>query len=426
MSIIYSEVQPSNINSTQKVSYKNGNPIINFLIGTQPHLLDTSSVRISGDIEFFKDAAKTKPVTGDELAIDEKLALYSILEKVTITSQRSRQVIETINHYGRFLASYLPYVTSKADKMTHLNQLTGSLPNFETQKRSIVDFPATVHGSRFCMNLPTGLLSGGNLVPLDANSLGGIEISLNLAPDAQVLYALNGTTTGLTEAYYELSNLRLHCELIVPDQAQPPQGQLTYNAITSYFNVINSANAVVNFNLGTSRTLGVFMNMCPTKYLNSLAYNSFATTTPLNADGSQAPINSIIITKAGMRMPFSFNLDTNVKDSPDTAVVDPQVVSFARDAIQSGANMRAQISPVNTNRTYTGATPPLTADGGPMECLGVPFDTVGTGVGEDFSTTPFGIQMEVGLTTDSPNALFLFVKSRQTLLFGPSGIQLIQ
>ena len=61
-----------------------------------------------------------------------------------------------------------------------------------------------------------------------------------------------------------------------------------------------------------------------------------------------------------------------------------------------------------------------------MECLGVPFDTVGTGVGEDFSTTPFGIQMEVGLTTDSPNALFLFVKSRQTLLFGPSGIQLIQ
>ena len=85
MSIIYSEVQPSNINSTQKVSYKNGNPIINFLIGTQPHLLDTSSVRISGDIEFFKDAAKTKPVTADQLAIDEKLALYSIIEKVTIT-----------------------------------------------------------------------------------------------------------------------------------------------------------------------------------------------------------------------------------------------------------------------------------------------------------------------------------------------------
>ena len=426
MSIIYSEVQPSNINSTQKVSYKNGNPIINFLIGTQPHLLDTSSVRISGDIEFFKDAAKTKPVTADQLAIDEKLALYSIIEKVTITSQRSRQVIETINHYGRFLASYLPYVTSKADKMTHLNQLTGSVPNYETQKRAIVDFPGEVHGSRFCMNLPTGLLSGGNMVPLDANSLGGIEISLNLAPDAQVLYAKNGVTTGLTEAYYELSNLRLHCELVVPDQAQPPQGQLTYNAITSYFNVINSANAVVNFNLGTSRTLGVFMNMCPTKYLNSLSYNSYATTTPMNLSGSQAPINSIIITKAGMRMPFAFNLDTNVKDSPDTPVVDPQVVSFARDAIQAGHNMRAQVSPVNTNRTYLGSTPPLTADGGPMECLGVPFDTVGTGVGEDFSTTPFGIQMEVGLTSDSPNALFLFVKSRQTLLFGPSGIQLIQ
>jgi len=427
MSIIYNEIQPSNINSTQKISYKNGNPIVNFLIGSQPHLLDASSVRISGDISFYTDAAKTKPTTADQLGIDEKLAIYSIIEKLTITSQRSRQVIETINHYGRFLASYFPYVSSKADKFTHLGELSGTLPNYETQKRSLVDFPAQTHGSRFCMNIPTGLLTGGNYIPLDSNSLGGLEISLNLAPDAQVLYAVNGTTAGLTEAFYELENLRLHCELIVPDSADaiPPQGQLTYNAITSYFNVINSANAVVNFNLGTSRTLGVFMNMCPTKYLNNLAYNSFATTTPLNSDGSQAAIKSIIVTKAGMRMPFSFNLDTNVKDSADTPVVDPQVVSFARDAIQSGMNMRAQVSPVNTNRTYTGAVPPLTADGGPMECIGVPFDTVGTGVGEDFSTTPFGIQMECDLTSDSPNALFLFVKSRQTVIFGPQGLQVI-
>lgn len=428
MSIIYQEVQPSNINSTQKVSYKNGNPIVNFLIGSQPHLLDTSSVRISGDIKFFTDADKTKPTTADQLGIDEKLAIYSIVEKLTITSQRSRQVIETINHYGRFLSSYLPYVASKADKFTHQNGLAGTLPNYEAQKRELVDFPAQTHGNRFCMNLPSGLLSGGNFVPLDSNSLGGIEISLNLAPDAQVLYAVNGTTTGLEEAFYELENLRLHCELIVPDSADaiPPQGQLTYNAITSYFNVINSTNAVVNFNLGTSRTLGVFMNFCPTKYLNNLGFNSFATTCPLNADGSQAGIKSVIFTKAGMRMPLSFNLDTNLKDEADTSVVDPQVVSFARDSIQSGLNLRSQVSPVNTNRTYTGAVPPLTADGGPMECLGIPFDVTGTGVGEDFSTTPFGVQMEMDLTSDSPNALFLFVKSRQTLLFGPTGLQIVQ
>jgi hypothetical protein len=127
-----------------------------------------------------------------------------------------------------------------------------------------------------------------------------------------------------------------------------------------------------------------------------------------------------------MRMPLSFNLDTNLKDSPQTSVVDPQIVSFARDSIQSGLNLRSQISPVNTNRSYTGATPPLTADGGPMEALGVPFDVTGTGNGEDFSTTPFGVQMELDLTSDSPNALFLFVKSRQTLLFGPQGLQIVQ
>ncbi len=429
MSVIYQEIQPSNVNSTQKVSYKQGNPIISFLIGAQPHLLDGSSVRISGDINFYKDSSKTKPTTADELAIDEKLALYSIIEKVTITSQRSRQVIETVNHYGRFLSTYLPYVNSKSDKFSHFNEMALTLPNYETQKRELVDFPATAHGSRFCVAIPTGFLAAGNMIPLSSDSLGGVELSLNLAPDAQALYAQNGTTTGLTDCFYELENLRLHCELVVPPDPRnmlPSTGSLTYNAITSYFNVINSANAVVNFNLGTSRTLGVFMNMCPSKYLNNLAFNSYATTTPLNKDGDQAAIKQIIFTKGGMRMPIAFNLDTNVKETPSISTVDPQVVTFARDSIKAGMNLRSEVSPINTNRLYKGATPPLTADGGVMECLGVPFDTVGTGVGEDFSTTPFGIQMETDLTTDSPNALFLFVHSRQTLVFSPQGIQVVQ
>ena len=429
MSIIYQEVQPSNVNSTQKVSYKKGNPIVSFLLGAQPHLLDAGSVRISGEIEFFTNANDAKPTTADQLAIDEKLAIYSIMDKVTITSQRSRQVIETINHYGRFLSTYIPYVNSKSDKLSHLNEMALTMPNYETQKRELVDFPATQHGSRFCIHIPTGFLSSGNMIPLSADSLGGVEISINLSPDANVLYAQNGTTTGLTDAYYQLSNLRLHCELVVPPDPRnmlPPQGQLTYNAITSYFNVINSANAVVNFNLGTSRTLGVFMNMCPSKYLNNLAYNSYATTTPLNKNGDQAAIKQIIFTKAGMRMPIAFNIDTNVKETPAISTVDPQVVTFARSSITSGLNLRAEISPINTNRLYTGAVPPLTADGGVMECIGCPFDTTGTGVGEDFSTTPFGIQMETDLTTDSPNALFLFVHSRQTLVFGPQGLQVVQ
>ena len=166
--------------------------------------------------------------------------------------------------------------------------------------------------------------------------------------------------------------------------------------------------------------------MCPSKYLNNLGFNSYATTTPLNKDGSQAAIKQIIFTKGGMRMPIAFNLDTNVKETPAISTIDPQVVTFARDSIKAGMNLRSEVSPINTNRLYTGATPPLTADGGVMECLGVPFDTVGTGVGEDFSTTPFGIQMETDLTTDSPNALFLFVHSRQTLVFSPQGIQVVQ
>ena len=98
MSVIYQEIQPSNVNSTQKVSYKQGNPIVSFLIGAQPHLLDGSSVRISGDINFYKDANKTKPTTADELAIDEKLAIYSIIMVVSFQPTFLMLILRVINY----------------------------------------------------------------------------------------------------------------------------------------------------------------------------------------------------------------------------------------------------------------------------------------------------------------------------------------
>ena len=42
------EVVPSNVTSTGKISYRNGNPVIQFIIGEQDRLLMGNSVRFCG------------------------------------------------------------------------------------------------------------------------------------------------------------------------------------------------------------------------------------------------------------------------------------------------------------------------------------------------------------------------------------------
>ena len=63
-------------------------------------------------------------------------------------------------------------------------------------------------------------------------------------------------------------------------------------------------------------------------------------------------------------------------------------------------------------------------NGGCPYGIGVAFDTI-SNQGVDFKTTNFGINMELDLTTDNPNAVYMFVHSKQTLVFNQSGIQVV-
>ena len=51
MSRVNIEVTPNNQSST--ISYRNGQPVIQFLIGEQQRFLLGNSVRLCGDISFF-------------------------------------------------------------------------------------------------------------------------------------------------------------------------------------------------------------------------------------------------------------------------------------------------------------------------------------------------------------------------------------
>ena len=109
------EVVPSNITSNGSVSFKNGNPVIQFIIGEQDRMLIGNSVRFTGKFAAYLANGKSSTSDVSNLAMSEKLGVYSTIDTLTIKSQRTGQTIESIRHYNRFLSSYLPVTTSKQD-----------------------------------------------------------------------------------------------------------------------------------------------------------------------------------------------------------------------------------------------------------------------------------------------------------------------
>jgi hypothetical protein len=428
------EIVPSNQTSTGTMSYISGNPVIQFIIGEQDRLLVGNSVRLVGDFQVFFNAAGDISANASALRMSESLGVYSVIDQLVIKSQATHQTIEEIRHYPRFLGSYLPVTTSSNDGIGHLSETALITPAYQSQKFGVVDLPSMNNsGNAFAINLPCGLFNGQNPIPLQANGeggLGGLLVEVHLAPDSNVLFDATGggTTTG---SYYQLKNVRLVAEAVTPDPRErlPPANTFEYNSISSYFTTFNSGNAIVNFNLGLSRVLGVFGNIVPASFINNTDRNGLALTNPLNSDGglTSAEIQQLIFTRGGERFPLDYNIDTPQKSRASDTQVDSQITRNYMNAIKQFAKLhRTQISPVNTKYTTgTDAVTNFKPDGGSVFGVGVAYDVI-SGDGVDFSNVNWGCNMSLNLTTDSPNAFYLFVHSKNTIAFSRDGISVVK
>jgi len=439
------QIQPSNIISTGVVSFKNGNPVIQFIIGEQDKYLIGNSLRFTGNIEILEGvgAAARPPVNASTAAMDPKLGVYSVISEVAIFSQRSKQQIEHIRHYGRFLASYLPVLSSKQEGIGHMNKSQCSIPNAECERLGLVNnvngsgngTGTQFKGSSFCLHLPSGLLNSREPIPLSANGwgTGGLLLEITLENDSQVFGSNDGTT--LSNVFYQLSNMNLICEVVNPSAevlaslANQNQGSLEYNSISSYYTSVNSTNAIVNFNLGVSKALGAFFNVIPSQDLNNTRANGFACLPFTNSDGSVARLNQLVWTRGGVKYPYQFNIDTNVKDlalAVPYQVEDPQVIRNVIGAFMPCADVKnTQFSPITFTRDIgADGDDKYQADAGTMFAVGTAFDNI-SNQGVDFSSVNLGIQMELGLTTDHPQTIFLFVRNKNTLIFNANGLQVL-
>ncbi len=430
---VYLDIQPSNVVSTGKVSYKEGNPVIQFIIGENDLHLMGSSVRFCGNIAVYRDANKTiqTEADGNLLCLDPKLGIYSIIDTLTLSSQVHKSTIERINNYNRFMSTYMPVMSSETEALGYLNTTTLVSPNIETQRIEVCNNTngsgavLNSEGSAFCVNLPCGLLGGRNPIPLSRNNgIGGLLLEIQLSPDSQVFFSDDESSAGLTDAFYELNNLKLIAEAQVVAPNTSVGNTFEYNSIHSYFNSINSTNAILNFNMGLSNVLGAFVNIVPSRYINNFASDGLGTTPILNSDDTVADIKQIVFTRGGIRFPLMYDIETQAKDDPDNFDGDPQQLKNFVNALTPYYSLKhTQLSP----HTFTNdipLVPHFTKGAGSMYGFGVAMDQI-SGQGVNFSNVNFGVQVENKLTTDSPNAFYLFARNRSTLVFTPTGVQVM-
>jgi hypothetical protein len=436
----YISIAPSNHPANSLISYKSGNPVINFVIGEQERYLIGDSLRITGEIAIYSapDGDFGTPVQFEQdVNVSPKLSTYGILDQIVLSSQKSKNVIESVRHYGRYLASFLPVLHSKEEMMGHLGVTANIMPNTYANQ---IQYVANANGSSatdreyrgnsFCLALPTGFLSNGQEIGLSGKGwgVGGLSVDIHLSSDAQFL---NASRTLYPNAFYQLSNVNLIAELRNPsvDELSRLVGQtsavMEYNAISSYFSQIASSNAVVNFRLGLSRVLGGFLTFIPSEMLNNIKFDSFQTTPLINnlSAGELAPIKQIILSKGGERMPFMYNLDANVRDNANSIIADPQIVRNYISAFDKFMEIDSTMQTPITNNREGFSSMSNFADAGLQFGIGFSYNDLGSGI--DMRTENFGLQMDTGLTSGLSHAVFLFVRSKMTLVMNQNGVQVI-
>ena len=441
----YIEIRPDNIPADGIISFKNGFPVLSFTISAQDGMLDPSTVRIVGQFSAYKDnlATPTLLTDGDNVTMNNRLGIYNVIESLTIRANRSKMVCENIRHYSKFMNSYLACTSSLQDQIGHLQQSCLIYPNATTFRKAVMENPdpAVAQDNDFSFHVPSGFMQSGQMVDLRPDAFGGLQIEFLLQPDSNVLFNTNGSTTGIGDAHYELSDLKLTCEVsdIPPGTPSGSEGAYDFNTITSLYTSINSTNAQIQYSLALQNVISAFVTFMPVSNINTLTQDGQATTFP-SGDGSSltalAPIRRVQYLKGGSKYPADFDYVTNIVNATntDSTVVDPQVVKTLVEAISPDSQYsmeRLSVSPVNMNRNYnltTGATAEDSymniAEGGGVYGLAVKYG-IGES-GEDFSQQQWGLSVESDLRSDNPIGVYIFIKSKSQLLYSPQGVQLRQ
>jgi hypothetical protein len=452
------EILPLNPPANNSYSFKQGFPIVQFMIPNQPKLLVGSTVRLNGTIRLnMPSSTEQTPELVDNNqnknggdanrngCLSSRVGVASCVEQITLSSM-TNQTLEVVRSYGRYLASVQSVTHSQDDFDTNV-QLESLTASRKMNGAFLVNNEVS-----FSIPLRTGILSGGTEIPIGTNGIRGMMVELRLSPDAQVFSGFSlvdgtskndaGTGTGM---FYQLRNLSLSYNLLVPDaetsakMSVPSTGSMTYNSISHLYSVINASDQTQNFNLGTSKTLSVFHNFLPTPHLNNYNEDSFETPRLKNVSGgtysAEAPIKRVSFLKGGVLSPIENEID--VETASDNSRPRSELETNFINAIKPYSMFNHSLISPNTQNQISTDVSPLTgqdliitsgqnrqqADPEPVFGVGVAEDPYKVGV--DFKNTNYGVRIVSDLDGQSPNSIFSYVLAQNTLAYSPQGIAIV-
>ena len=293
------QISPNNQPSNNTYSFKGGNPIITIQIASANKLLKASSVRLNGKLKVKQangDTPNNQNAKGTGLKnvqLNDKVGVSGVIQNIVLSSEQTGQTLESIRQYGRLVASLVPSLNSQETFMNE-HAISALAMGIDAPSSLLVNNQVA-----FSIPLYAGMLQSGVSIPLGTNGVRGLNIQIELAPDQM---ALTGTdaSSGLG-ASYELSDITLTADLLVPDAAGQQAlsvagtGAFSYNSFNSLYSVINSSDSTQQYNLANSNVLSVIHNFLPVPHANNYSNDSFATDMLLNKSSNSGAYGEKVV-----------------------------------------------------------------------------------------------------------------------------------
>lgn len=430
-------------------SFSGGYPIVSFQIAQQNKYLNPKTLRLNGKFRL-KNPVNAPPFNGggvpatDGIALSGRVGIASCINQISLSTS-SNQTLEVIRNYNRMLATLIPVTHSSSDLNTCLQ-----VADPASASRSFNSARGVNETVDFSIPLRTGLLSGGELLALGTNGLRGLNISLELAPNSQVISGYNTYVNGVptqtlfsplgTGAHYELEDLNLTYDLLVPDEQgqtimnAPATGSLSYNSFSQLYSVINASEQTQNFNFGVSNCLAVTHNFIMTDRINNYNFDGFATPGLINSNSSDAIFKRITYLRGSTRFPIDYEIEVGGRqdlpadqERPLTELTTEFIDSVKPYITMDHSSMSSQTqNGINDLLTFNNVATPrfantLAEPNNHVTGCGVVMDGFSK-VGVDFRNTNYGLRLVSGLDGISPNSIYTFIRARNTLNYSPAGI----
>jgi hypothetical protein len=403
------ELEPSNIPPSGIVSPSNGNPLIQFNIGSvNNQVLIGPSVRLNGKIKFkLNDGTAIGP---NDVYISN-CGVYSVLDQINIVSAQTGINLETIKSYNRYLASAFKSTLSQ-QKMNNSASIENLCSSTIYMSEKSID---TLHEKPFSIELPCGLLSSES-IPLGMEQTGGISINLQLAQNSNVFYS--DTDAGKAYAVdceYELSGLHLTFNTRNMTDEESKMKMMSYNSIQTFYMPISNNHNSINFNIGLSRVVNMFCNFVPQEYINNFSFDSLDTGPFFDNDDEIDNVVRVQILKGGMKTPYLFDLETfnNSNHQLSTQLARNfkgcfvNNVNTLSDCYRNQANTYSnyELDPIDANQNYG---------------IGCPYDQI-SNVGSNFSRDQFTLILDKTSLNPKPYLCYAFFKNVNKINFNGNG-----